>query len=212
MKLKLAVALLLSFSISFAIGASVAARNGHQENRPGWISSAVQVSQATGLPARITQAEVSTESGRGISEIRYSIRNESGTLLNAARVLVIAIGPRDQVKAGESWVEEGGLADGATKDLVQPLRLHLQQDDRVVVMLASVAATGGAAWSVDLKGFKVQDMIRGEAQASTTESLPECPPNFCGGNLAIATGACGTNGVSEFSCSLSTCSFSFKCK
>lgn len=176
-----------------------------------------------GIPVKISSASVKTLDGRGLSELTFSVTNESASRLSNLRLGVFVVGVPRHTKAGEGWKETVDLEPNSTKTVTATLRSKVVHGDRAVVAVQSAAGEAGtweAAWP-DIFGAVSASEGRGllpPAQRSTLilEGRTALRPavfrtsTFCRDRLKESQGAC-SSAIQGFSCDEKNQTFSFAC-
>jgi hypothetical protein len=170
--------------------------------------SRVSIAHVGNLPAIIPSAHVSTDAGRRVSVLHYTIRNSSEETYRKFQVVVYIEDANGQVKGGEVWVEHTSIVGGESQDFGMPLGHYLEAEDHVVVALKGIAGPSGA-WDSPAV-LRHSELVAGRAVASPAPDVGECNGNFCTTWVQAAREVC-QNGVRQFSCGQMKCTVSFQC-
>lgn len=175
------------------------------------------------VPLQISEVSVSNDSGRGVSVLSYTLQNNHNDTLSSAEFRLLRYDRFGHLLGGEGWVIRlAGLERGQSTSLSLPLGHFLAPGQTGVLAVLAVkdstsrifvdsSAVHAAATSLVRSG--TQPLLLSQAAPLRPEtSAATCPGDFCKTSLADATSACGSGGISSFSCSLSACSYSFSCK
>lgn len=177
-----------------------------------------------GTPVKISSAGVKTLDGRGLSELTFTVVNESGSRISNLRLGVFVIGVSRHTKAGEGWKETVELEPNSTKTVTATLSSKIVFGDRAIVAVQSAAGEAGV-WEVgwpDIFGaVKATEGKRLPAPAQRSALTAEAgtalraavfqTTTFCRDRLKEASAASAA-GIDSFSCDEKNQTFSFSCK
>lgn len=177
-----------------------------------------------GPPITISSASVKTLDGRGLSELTFSVVNESDRRVNNLRLGVFVIGVSGRIKAGEGWKEVVDLEPNSNKNVTATLSSRVVFGDRAIVSVQSVAGEAGVwevAWpdifeAVRAPGAKrVLPPAQRSAQMIDGGALVKAvfiqTNTFCKERLKEASAACAA-GLDSFSCDEKNQPFAFTCQ
>jgi hypothetical protein len=175
----------------------------------------------SGPPIKITSASVKTFDGRGLSELTFSLTNESDSRIDNLRLGVFVIGVSKHTKGGEGWKEVVSLEPHSTKTFSATIKSKVVFGDRAIVAVQTVAGEAGV-WEVGWPD--IFSAVR------TSEGKRLLPPaqylgmkrdggtllkaafvqttTFCRDRLREASAACAA-GIESFSCDEKNQTFSF---
>jgi hypothetical protein len=177
-----------------------------------------------GTPVKISSASVKTINGRGLSELTFSVVNESGSRISNLRLGVFVIGVSRRTKAGEGWKETVDLEPNSTKTITATLNSKVVFGDRAIVAVQSAAGEAGV-WEVGWPDIfdavraseRKQPLPAAQRSALTVEGGAVIraavfqTTTFCRDRLREAKDACAA-GIESFSCDEKNQPFSFSCQ
>jgi hypothetical protein len=177
-----------------------------------------------GTPVKISSARVKTFDGRGLSELTFSIVNESSNRIDNLRLGVFVIDVFRHTKAGEGWKEVVNLEPNSTKTITATLSSNIVFGDRAIVAVQSVSGEVGV-WEVgwpDIFGTvraPEGNRLLPPAQHSAltrdggafVKAAVVQTTTFCRDRLREVKDACAA-GINTFSCDEKNPTFSFSCK
>lgn len=177
----------------------------------------------SGPPIKITSASAKTLDGRGLSELTFSVVNESDKRIDHLRLGVFVMGVSKHTKGGEGWKEVVSLEPNSTKTITATLKSKVVFGDRAIVAVQAVAGEAGV-WEV---GWP--DIFSAVRAAEGKQLLPPAQhlgmtrdsgtllkaafvqtTTFCRDRLKEAKDA-GSAGIESFSCDEKNQTFSFSC-
>lgn len=177
----------------------------------------------SGPPIKISSASAKTFDGRGLSELTFSIVNESSNRIDNLRLGVFVIGVSKHTKAGEGWKEIVNLEPNSTKTITATLRSKIVFGDRAIVAVQTVSGEAGVwevGWPDIFSAVKASEGKRllppaqylGMMRDSSTllKATLVQTTTFCRDRLREASAACAA-GIASFSCDEKNQSFSFTC-
>ena len=176
-----------------------------------------------GTPVKISSASVKTMNGRGLSELTFSVVNESGSRISNLRLGVFVIGVSRRMKAGEGWKETVDLEPNSTKTVTATLNSKVVFGDRAIVAMQSATGEAGV-WEVgwpDIFGaVRASEgklpLASAQRSALTVEGGTVMraavfqTTTFCKDRLKEAKDACAA-GIESFNCEEKNQTFSFSC-
>ncbi|HEX7955310.1 MAG TPA: hypothetical protein VF508_00065 [Pyrinomonadaceae bacterium] len=176
-----------------------------------------------GPPITVSSARVKTLDGRGLSELTFSVVNESDKRIDNLRLGVFVIGVSRRTKAGEGWKEVVDLEPHSTKTVTATLRSRVVFGDRAVVAVQTVAGEAGV-WEVSwpdifeaVRAPGVKLMLPAAQRSALTidggavvKATFVQTTTFCRDRLKEVKEACAA-GIETFSCDEKNQTFSFSC-
>lgn len=177
-----------------------------------------------GTPVRLSSISVKTINGRGLSELTFSVVNESGSRISNLRLGVFVIGVSRRTKAGEGWKETVDLEPNSTWAVTATLNSKVMFGDRAIVAVQSAAGEAGV-WEVgwpDIFGAvkasegklllpSVQRSALTVEGGAVIRAAVFQTSTICRDRLKEASAACAA-GIDSFSCDEKNQSFSFSCQ
>jgi len=187
--------------------------------------SQIKILNVIGMPVMLSNPRLTTDFGRRLSKIGIDI-SFPGTAPSSLELAVVLFSASGEVKSWESWAM-GSAQCQAKNPMGGATPGHYSQvvkadpdlgDSLVIFVVKADTATGVLAVPVnaDINPNSVLLAQAATAPATQAKSLLHepalyCGPEFCNECADRAISMCGSRGVKQFQCVVSTCSCGFTC-
>lgn len=171
---------------------------------------------APGVPVAVEKATVTERDGRGLYTLNYTVTNLAASPLTSLRVAFFVTDPAGHVKGGEGWEENIALTSKATTKLSTVLSTPTTVGDRGVFVVIG-ANSGEGGWEVSSQQIakRIKTFVNVEHNSLPASAYfgaaVRVAGDCCDTAQTQATETCGENNVKSFSCSATTCTYTFTC-
>jgi hypothetical protein len=176
------------------------------------------------IPVTIGNIVVAEADGRDLSNVNYSITNQTSNVVKRIHLTVFVFNEEGRFVGGEGWRENVNLEAFSTKGLNAVLRNKVMLGGRIVLIVEQAEQKQGT-WLINpselisivktfinngFNGLPSAVFRNGQMQTHFVESIGGT--DYCTVRLAEARESCGSGGISSFSCNPSSGAFSFTCR